>query len=139
LNGLQILNVSDNMFNEIPQVIFNMKNLAVLNIGANLINDLDGVQKIENLGDLSVYNNNISSLDSVDLPMNLVKLDLSINYIKEIPESLLGMTKLKFLNLSYNDITDISMLVEKNFDESVVLSGNPLSEMVNGPKDNFFF
>ena len=88
-----------------------LKNLTVLNLGANKISDYSVLKKIKNLTSLDLRNSKISDISFLKDLKNLTSLDLSENKFSNI-SFLKDLKNLTSLNLSDNKLSDISILKE---------------------------
>lgn len=91
---------------ELPQDIDKLKNLEVLNMGANVLKDLpSSFANLDNLKDLDLYNNDFDVFpEEITKLKNLQKLDLTMNNIKEIPDSIANLANtLQGLRIGRND------------------------------------
>ena len=87
MSYLVSLRFSNNKFNLIPQGIYQLSNLKLLDMSGNNINEIDG--------------NLIKGLSS------LVELDLSKNKIRYIPNNIQFLTFLEVLRISNNQLLEI--------------------------------
>lgn len=64
----------------------------------------EGISKLTNLKTINLRENRLTALpeEGIEDLMNLEILDLSGNQLKALPESMMRLTKLGYLNLSYN-------------------------------------
>jgi len=110
---LKKLNLTSFVFSEIPQEIFENKDL-------------------EELTFISVSNNEIKISENISNLNKLNYLDLSSNYITELPESIGEMKSLKFLNLESNELKSLPESINnlKNL-QFLNLSGNPFEKIPN--------
>ena len=121
------LDLSDpnNILESIPEEVFGLKKLEILNMSGNSIkvgkyyNETEGklvaydgiTEEILNLSELKELN--LSSNDINSIPKYLTKmatlevLDLSSNNIKKIPKDLSNLVSLKKLNLEDNPVSQI--------------------------------
>ena len=99
-------------------MIDNLKKLKILNLSSNKIETIQGLDQLINLEQLNLSSNKIKKINknSLSSQYNLTKLILSYNYIQDI--SGLNMkyfqsnndSKLRYLDLKCNQISDISQL-----------------------------
>lgn len=107
LTELKHLDLSKNKLSEIPEDLGNLKNLEELNISSNKIKKLpDGLCKLSNLKSLLIFKNDLDKLPSCFNELkNLEKLDAWNNYLFSVAPQLLGLTKLKSVELRVNPIS----------------------------------
>ena len=99
--------------------------LTEIDISANLLSDIDGIQEINSLQILSVSNNNLTTLPELTKLENLQRLIASFNNIEKMP--VIGTpSNLKYIFLSNNKITDISELIKLSNIIELDLSNNLL-------------
>ncbi|AZR72907.1 hypothetical protein BBF96_05585 [Anoxybacter fermentans] len=111
LKNLQEVNLSNNQINNVDDLVWLAgKSLTVLNLGGNLISDIQKLSKLTTLEKLMLNNNNISDISALSLLTNLKELDLCGNQITSI-SALDKLKNLEKLNLSNNQISDITELV----------------------------
>lgn len=106
---LEYLDVSDNQLTQLP---LNLKNLRVIDLSNNKLNELNAqmvqaIESYENLLELKLAHNNLTSLPAIIGKMqNLNKLHLSGNKFTEPPKEI---QFIQFLDLSCNKLTYITM------------------------------
>ena len=145
LNSLETINISDNPFNGIPEVIkrlINIKKLIASNINIKELS-ADFFNNFNRLEWLDLSNNNISELpDSIDNLKVLKFLYLYNNKFNEIPEFVTHLPNLRELNLSENYITKIpDWIYDKKFNNlTIFLLKTPINDSIKknnmGPKIN---
>ncbi|XP_066598073.1 protein phosphatase 1 regulatory subunit pprA-like [Prorops nasuta] len=122
---LSHLDISNNNFHDIEFINrFSFKNLKYLDVSGNFIQNINLTYK-EHLVHLNADHNSIKSIS-----FNNHKLDGSI-YLN-------GMTKLKYLSLSYNEILRIDMFALEDLTELVILMLNN-NRLTSIPSNNFAF
>ncbi|CAD8132014.1 unnamed protein product [Paramecium pentaurelia] len=116
LNNLQILIISNNKIQIIPQSIKNLSNLKVFHASCCNLQD----HNIENeffeltsLQELNMAKNQLSNIDRFTTLSELVLLDLSNNEIFRIPQNIDKLNKLKLLSLRDNHLTYIPIQLQK--------------------------
>ena len=107
LENVQLVDVSNNRLTVLPEESTRMKKLVKLSLGGNLLRNLD--KRISDLPDLKVLLCNRNKLESITEAAlhgltNLKVLDLSLNALKALPNSLGKLPCLESLNLSWNSI-----------------------------------
>lgn len=110
LSGLQYcksltwLDLSGNQLSDI-HFLFGLKNLNVLNLSRNEIETIpEGISQLTNLKALILSENQIKSLESVVLPKALNTLVLSKNQIEDVGKILLPLEHLEKLSFSHNKL-----------------------------------
>lgn len=125
---LKILNLSFNYINKINNL---SDNIRYLNLSHNLINKIENlsnnithlhlnynfINKIENLTHnithLNLAHNRILQIEFNTLPPKLISLDVSHNFIKELPIFLLELKHLQKFKYNNNPIIKISLPVQR--------------------------
>lgn len=101
----------------------------VLNLAGTGISDLTGVQRLGALQYVDLSQNRISNLypfEQSESRFSITGMNLSYNQLSDItPLSL--MPKLETLDLSYNDISSLQPLMNMSSLHTLVLTGNPVS------------
>ncbi len=95
----------------IPEEIFALKNLTILNFNYNKLSQIpDSIAKLKKLRELNLYNNNISKINPIICKCKkLTILHLGKNKISELPKSLENCNKLKELYLRDNLLTEYKL------------------------------
>lgn len=116
LDNVKHLNKVDFSFNKInrinPSAFVNSKELQFLDLSSNQLSIL-GAEiffHLNNLSTLILRDNNIDLIDAMAFAglKSLTKLDLSHNSILELNAQVFQESSLEFLNLSYNQISNIA-------------------------------
>ena len=137
LNNLIWLNLSKNKIKDLGFIKKSLKNLKILIVEENSIQDLDKIffSNLENIELLSFNSNNIKSLllsYRAELK-NLTYLSFSNNKISNITEliSCFSIPNIKILNLSFNNISNISILCKAkyNYLNSLFLNNNKINNI----------
>lgn len=136
LKNLRNLDIGGNLFTILPNVIFKL-NLERLDLSNNEMKILN-FSKLINLKNLKYLNLTRNFLTTFpDLPVCLEELNISHNYFKELPFSIIKFTKLKKLNLggsclkiSYKILyyIDLNLL---NFDRRDIFVGKLSHNFIN--------
>ena len=115
LKNLQVLNLNDNQLQNLPESIGNLDNLQKLYLDKNLLGDLpESLWDLNNLQILFVGYNRLQKLsDSIGRLNNLEILFLGNNYLREIPESIGDLKNLKELYLQNNKLVLIPDTISK--------------------------
>lgn len=113
------------------------KTLKYLNISKNtlknfIIDEVIGIEK------LSFFNNSLENIVDLDKLFNLKYINLGLNKIKSIPNSLYNCKNLEYINISFNDISDISddIFNLKQLKVLDITNCNINKEVVNKLQDN---
>ncbi|CAF2066349.1 unnamed protein product [Rotaria magnacalcarata] len=108
---LQLINEGKIRSEHIPQVIFELENLRVLDLTNTKINSITNEHALLNLTELYVTNNSFFDIpESICTIEKLKILDMSYNRIQIIPEHLTRMQELEIVNISYNKLTKVSKI-----------------------------
>lgn len=129
-SSLDILFLSENLFETIPSVIGTLSRLRVLSLRGNLLNLLSATNlPTSSLVWLILTNNKISTIDPNIKEVELLrKLMLSHNIISSIPVELGECTDLELVRLANNNIEDIPREVLTLPKLAwLSISGNPIS------------
>ena len=129
---LEILFLSENNFNAIPEVVGKMSHLRMISLRGNCLTELSSTNLPTSLVWLILTNNKISRIDpNVSKLKGLRKLMLSHNKLTEIPSELGECKNLELVRLASNDIN--VALPEKFLTLPklawISLGGNPISEV----------
>ncbi|ODV96077.1 hypothetical protein PACTADRAFT_40970 [Pachysolen tannophilus NRRL Y-2460] len=113
LSNLTTLQLSCNQLSSLPKSFGNLKKLNFLNLSSNNFKVYpEIVSELENLKELDLSYNELKQIPiSISHLSQLEKLNFSANKLtKELPAYLGTLVKLKFLDLRYNNITNIESL-----------------------------
>ena len=99
------------------------------NTKANYIQEIIGLETLQDLRTLSLASNEIRDIERLDTLYNLKNLNLSYNKIHEI-KGLNSLKNLTELNLWNNQITEIKGLANLDNLHMITLSGNPVYDWV---------
>jgi len=129
---LEILFLSENNFNAIPEVVGKLNRLRMISLRGNCLTELSSTNLPTSLVWLILTNNKISRIDpNVGKLKGLRKLMLSHNKLTEIPRELGECTNLELVRLASNEI-EVS-LPEKFLTLPklawISLGGNPISKI----------
>uniref|UniRef100_A0A182JC55 Uncharacterized protein n=1 Tax=Anopheles atroparvus TaxID=41427 RepID=A0A182JC55_ANOAO len=143
LNRLEILNLQDNRVLALHERCFGpLENLRELNLQGNRIEVL-----VDNLLDsnalLEQFDASRNSIVEISpkafrKSRSLQTLDLSANQLRELPESLSGLTELREIDVSFNQITALSpnVLVSWRNLEELKVSNNKVNQLHQGSLRN---
>ena len=104
-SSLKKLNLSSNKLTAVNSKLFELKNLEMINFNSNSIQSIpDEISNLTKLTSLEVCANKISSFT---FNLNVKRLDLSANFFTNIT---MVSTTLTFLDISQNDLTSFPVL-----------------------------
>lgn len=111
LNHLKILDISDNSIQHLPEKIGSLINLEELNLSGNPIDPIhSNIDKLSNLKILKLKNCNLTYFPKMVLGLpNLQELDLADNAIRFIPNQLRNLPNLKKLDLTGNAVLNFDI------------------------------
>lgn len=133
-NKLKVIDFSWNEIQTLKSLTVLTPNVKTVNLNGNLLNTIEDMTSLTNLSYLSLSSNNIT--DVIDLHTklgNVICLNLSSNKISDL-KAFSKLFSLEMLDLGSNSVTDItqinhlSRLQNMNY---LVLSGNPVSTVVD--------
>lgn len=110
LGRTESFSLADNAFTAVPQQAWNlMPNIKVLDLSyGHILNvtaaDFHGLNFVHTL---VIKNNNISLLEKYCLPSTLVYLHIGMNEIKDLNETLRGLTYLQWLYVKWNQLVNL--------------------------------
>jgi Leucine-rich repeat (LRR) protein len=108
---LQLINEGKIHSEHIPQVIFELENLHILDLNKTKINSISSEHTLINLTELYLSNNSFFDIPESICTMEQLKiLDISHNRIYSIPDYLMNIKQLEILNISYNKLTLLSKI-----------------------------
>ncbi|VVC40085.1 Hypothetical protein CINCED_3A013100 [Cinara cedri] len=112
-SNITVLSLASNRLKELPVNFFRDSNkMKVLNLSKNQIEKIDHqlLKPLTQLEELNLSNNLISQINNNGLSClgNLIYLYLENNQIMNIERRALNMNNLKYLNLAYNKISNLS-------------------------------
>ncbi|KIW63642.1 hypothetical protein PV04_08628 [Phialophora macrospora] len=107
--SLRVLDVRDSMVNDLTSW-GNLRNLQYLDVSNCQLENLEGFSSLVHLRNLKANSNHISNIDGILDLDGLLELELSNNDIAQIDFEGCGLTRLKKLDLSHNQLEDITNL-----------------------------
>lgn len=106
--GLEVLDLHRNSLQSLPTGFRRLQRLHTLNLSNNELrmDDIHVVMEIETLTDLKLANNALqgSFTSAIGQLSDLETLDLHGNSLTDLPETLVGLTSLKVLNVGENQL-----------------------------------
>ncbi|WUR02844.1 leucine-rich repeat-containing protein [Vairimorpha necatrix] len=110
LTYLNWLNLSNNKLLKLPSNFNNLIHLEELGLGMNKLVELPCMDKLYKLRILPIFKNNLKDIEiSLRYCKSLEKLDFSDNEIDKLPDFLLDLPNLRYLNLKSNKINKIEI------------------------------
>ena len=148
LNTLDISFNNIKVLNELPQSLehFNgehnkLEDSAPLKLGKlnTLQINSNHFQQIPNFSESAINifimrNNNLTELKVEYLAPTIKRIDIVGNNISEIPDDLCKITKLQYLNVSFNKLTKLPDAISNVNLTSLFISGNNISDLPELPK-----
>jgi hypothetical protein len=130
LRNLQVLFCSDNQFTEVPAVLGQCPNLSMVGFKANQIRSLPGAALPPALRWLILTDNQLEELPAeIGNCTQLQKLMLAGNRLKELPPSLANCANLELLRIAANHITALPQwLLSLPQLAWMAYAGNPFAE-----------
>jgi Leucine-rich repeat (LRR) protein len=101
-----------------------LSNLIHLSLGNNNLSDISGLESLTNLEMLILDGNEIVDISILSQFSKLAFLSLQENHVKDI--GALANLNIEFLNIGYNEIDDISSLLELENLQYALIMNNPL-------------
>lgn len=109
------------------------KNIKVLKLSNNAIEEVIGAESLALLHDLDLSNNQLGTLDLGSLPASLEALNLRSNRIERIVGNFDGRENLQFLDLGHNALNEFPSGLERLTGlNELLLSNNFLQELSGG-------
>ena len=104
--NLQLLSLFKNNFTSLPDSIDELKSLKELRINSNQISSLpNSIGKLLSLQKFDIDNNRLETIpEEIGQLINLRELDLSWNLLKSIPDSIGNLISLKFFWINDNNL-----------------------------------
>ncbi len=124
--------INKNYFMKIPQMIFGIDTLVVLDISDNMITTIpDEIEKLTGLITFRANNNNFETIPTtIGSLQNLVELAMGGNALRMIPNQVGQLKNLKTLILDRNEIQSIpDSLIQLTQLETLDLTGNQIKAL----------
>jgi hypothetical protein len=131
-NGSEELDLSELGLTELPDELWELKQLTSLNLSRNQLTGVpDAISRLTSLTILNLSRNQLTEVPEAIFGLtNLTRLDLSENQLTGVPEAIFGLTNLTRLDLSGNQFTGVSEAIFGLTNLTMlVLSGNQLTRV----------
>ncbi|MDH5404112.1 MAG: leucine-rich repeat domain-containing protein, partial [Candidatus Heimdallarchaeota archaeon] len=130
LKNLIVLDLSNNLFDKLPESCLELDSLTELNLDMNRISSIKIEKEIPRLKKLMLSKNNIYSIDSsISNLSNIEEIYLDSNILAKLPESLIQLKQLKTISLLINHIQELPPELSELSDK--VLFDPPNTELVS--------
>lgn len=116
----------------VDQTLSQLKNLQYLDLSNNQVVQSDILSKLTQLTHLNLEGCKIKSFDFLQHLPKLQYLNLGRNQLKQIPDTVLGLKKLRVLILKQNKIEFIPASIEQSNVRELNLSGNRIEQLHPG-------
>ena len=146
--GMFDLDLSHNQIEDIS-ALYNMREIVILDLSSNNISDASVLSRLPEVGSLSIAKNQITDIGGVTVMSRLYSLDISNNRISDISplqgmqqmyvtlygneitdiSPMVGVLKSLVIDIHNNNISDVSALAQCQDLISVILFGNPITDM----------
>lgn len=122
LSNIKQISLQANQFDKIPDFVFSLKELEILDISYNRLRQLDDrIGLLQKLTFLNLTGNEIEELpDSIARLSNLKKLFLSKNRIAILPKSYGLLVNLKILDIAMNPIAENPQYGSKSTEDIIM-------------------
>lgn len=112
LKSLRMVRLVGNLLEDVPLALLQAPSITHLDLSSNKLtgSSLAALNNLPNLTHLNISCNRIAHLSDNLSPtqaLNLRNLDISSNYLKQIPNCIFHMSAIRDLNMSFNQITSI--------------------------------
>ena len=134
LTHLKVLNLSHNLLSKLPDYFDNFPNLEVLYLSSNRLSKLPpSFTSLSNLTTLDLSENKLYNLpDFIGTLVNLRTLDLRGNKLSGLPSYFANLSRLTTLYLSYNQLSDLpNSLFKLSNLNALYLSHNQIYNLPN--------
>ncbi|MHA2504303.1 MAG: leucine-rich repeat domain-containing protein [Candidatus Kariarchaeaceae archaeon] len=124
------LDLSNNHFDEIPEMLYEIKPRSLLLLGNEITRVDSSVQQLEGIVQLNLRHNGIGSVSPELLSLKSLNiLDLGYNAISTLPDPDITSSNLSTLTLSHNRLQGVDALGELNQLHGLYLDHNRISEI----------
>lgn len=124
-NTIRRLEVANNSIDQVEEVYFEDKlSLQYLDVSLNSLSSIANLSSCTNLTVVLAAGNKLDCFP--DFPKSIERIDLSDNFLEDLPFSFESFTKLKVLNLKNNKLIILSSLPQ--YVVELNLAGNQLNE-----------
>ncbi|CAF3723227.1 unnamed protein product [Rotaria sordida] len=122
----------------IPQVIFELEGLQMLDLNGTKLNSIPNQHTLFNLNELYLSNNSFFNIPESLCTMEKLKiLDMSYNQLQTIPEYCIKIERLEILNLSYNNLTILPCHIARlSTLKNLIVNHNQINIIENGFSQN---
>ncbi|KAJ6238412.1 leucine-rich repeat-containing protein [Anaeramoeba flamelloides] len=130
LKKLRRLSIQKNYITELPETIYNIPQLWIINVINNPILEISSkIQQLQNLVELNFQSALLKTIPAeLYLCQKLKKLNLCNNKLKDLPKGISNLDKLSKLNLSLNKFETFPLEILKLFRLNILrISGNQLT------------
>ncbi|KAJ3435776.1 hypothetical protein M0812_17815 [Anaeramoeba flamelloides] len=130
LKKLRRLSIQKNCITNLPETIYNIPQLWILNVINNPILEISSkIQQLQNLVELNFQSALLKTIPAeLYLCQKLKKLNLCNNKLKDLPKGISNLDKLSKLNLSLNKFETFPLEILKLFRLNILrISGNQLT------------
>lgn len=129
--SLQIFNAESNEIEESPPIT--LKSLTTLQLSGNSFTNIPDIRD-SYISSLSMKNNKIQTFNTSNISGVTKKIDLTNNFIEEIPEDLYQMNKIQVISFDNNRLFSISPDISLMNLTSLVISESSISDLPELPK-----
>jgi Leucine-rich repeat (LRR) protein len=131
---LQLIDEGKIHSEHIPQVLFELENLQILDLNETKLNSIPNQHTLNNLNELYLSNNSFFDIPQSICTMEQLKiLDMSNNRIQTIPDYFVNTKRLEILILSYNNLTNLSNNITRLLTlKKLIVSHNQINSIENG-------
>lgn len=131
---LQLIDEGKIHSEHIPQVVFELESLQILDLNQTKLNSIPNQHTLNNLNELYLANNSFFEIPETLCTMtNLKVLDMSSNRIATLPDYLFRIEQLETLILSFNYLTTLSSHIARSSTlKNLIVSQNQINNIENG-------
>lgn len=128
---LQIFNAESNEIEDSPPIT--LKSLTTLQLSGNSFTNIPDIRD-SYISSLSMRNNKIQTFNTDNISNVTKKIDLTNNFIEEIPEDLYHMNRIQVITFDNNKLYSISPNISLMNLTSLVVSESSISDLPELPK-----